>query len=56
MQFWTASKNFMLFYVVNKLVFNLMMPIVFLAKYCVYFILTFSNKYSNMELLVILFL
>ena len=33
-----------------------MMPIGFLAKYCVQFILTFSNKYSTMELLVILFL
>ena len=33
-----------------------MIPIGFLAKCCVEFILTFSNKYSNMELFVILFL
>ena len=33
-----------------------MIPIGLLAKNCVQFISTFSNKYSNMELLVILFL
>ena len=38
--------------VVKKLAFNLMMPIGFLVKQ---FILTFSNKYSNIEILVTFF-
>ena len=36
--------------------FQLIMPIGFLMRFCVQFILTFSTNYPNMELLVILFL
>ena len=36
--------------------FQLIMPIRFLMRFCVQFILTFSTNYPNMKLLVILFL
>ena len=55
-KFLYASKLIRYFYVMNKLFFNLMLPIGFLMKYCVQFILTFSKKYSNVQFLVILIL
>ena len=36
--------------------FQLIMPIGFLMRFCLQFILTFSTNYPNMKLLVILFL